>query len=230
MEGVDGAPTEVEQLLLLADRPRRDLEAADRALARLRAQHGDDAVVRARLTDGHLPEARFTFERLDHLVPPKNHRPARGEGPPPGFRDPSPRRGLASSVVEKTDPHPPTGTPGGEDGSPGLGEVRRKHAGVPPPGQDEEQAVEKRRTLVRRIYARPIPLQPRPVCGPRGAHLAGMDREPFTDLNGPYVVSGGWWAREVEREYHFATGAAGTLKWVYFDRRRRRWFVHGEVE
>ncbi len=58
-----------EQLAMFAARPRRDLRAADEALARLRAELGDDAVVRAVLRDGHLPEASFGWERLSHVVP-----------------------------------------------------------------------------------------------------------------------------------------------------------------
>ena len=58
-----------EQLALFAHKPRRDLRAADEALARLRAELGDDAVVRPVLRDGHLPEASFGWERLAHLVP-----------------------------------------------------------------------------------------------------------------------------------------------------------------
>jgi len=46
---------------------------------------------------------------------------------------------------------------------------------------------------------------------------------------GPYVVSGGWWARPVHREYHFAETLRGDLLWVYYDRQRRRWFLQGEV-
>ncbi len=57
-----------EQLTLFASRPRRDLRAADEALARLRAELGDDTVVRAVLRDGHLPEASFGWERLEHVV------------------------------------------------------------------------------------------------------------------------------------------------------------------
>ena len=45
----------------------RDLAAANRALARLRARLGDDAVVRARPRDAHLPEASFAWERLETL-------------------------------------------------------------------------------------------------------------------------------------------------------------------
>ena len=57
-----------EQLALFATKPRRDLRAADEALARVRAELGDDAVVRAVLRDGHLPEASFGWERLVHVV------------------------------------------------------------------------------------------------------------------------------------------------------------------
>ena len=58
-----------EQLAMFAQRPRRDLRAADEALARLRAELGEDAVVRAVLREGHLPEASFGWERLAHVVP-----------------------------------------------------------------------------------------------------------------------------------------------------------------
>lgn len=60
-----------DQLSLLADRPVRDRAAADRALARLRAEFGEDAVVRARLREGHLPEAQFGWERLARMTPPR---------------------------------------------------------------------------------------------------------------------------------------------------------------
>lgn len=69
-----GAPADKRQLQIFLDTPRRDLAAADRALARLRAELGDEAVVRARLTEGHLPEARFSWEPLEHLKGP-NPRP-----------------------------------------------------------------------------------------------------------------------------------------------------------
>ncbi len=69
LEAIDTAAT-AEQLRLLTERPPRDLAAADRALARVRAELGDDAVTRAVLHDAHLPEARFRFEPLDHVVTP----------------------------------------------------------------------------------------------------------------------------------------------------------------
>jgi len=64
-DDVDASP---EQLALFAQKPRRDLRVADEALARLRAELGDDAVVRPVLRDGHLPEASFGWERLTQLA------------------------------------------------------------------------------------------------------------------------------------------------------------------
>jgi protein ImuB len=55
------------QLEVFAAKPRRDLGAANRALARLRAELGEAAVVRAKLRDGHLPEARFEWEPLRNI-------------------------------------------------------------------------------------------------------------------------------------------------------------------
>jgi len=57
------------QRQLFAEKPRRDLKAANRALARIRAEFGDGVVLRARVRDGHLPEARFAWERMDELEP-----------------------------------------------------------------------------------------------------------------------------------------------------------------
>jgi protein ImuB len=59
------------QLDLFASSRRRDLDAGARALARLRAELGESAVVRARLREGHLPEAGFTWEPIDRLRAPQ---------------------------------------------------------------------------------------------------------------------------------------------------------------
>jgi protein ImuB len=60
-----------EQLTLFArlsdHRPRRDLRAADEAIARLRAELGDRAIVRAELRDSHIPEASFDWQPLLHV-------------------------------------------------------------------------------------------------------------------------------------------------------------------
>jgi protein ImuB len=46
---------------------------------------------------------------------------------------------------------------------------------------------------------------------------------------GPYLVNGGWWLKEVQREYQFILTRRGSLLWVYYDRCRHRWFLHGQV-
>jgi len=46
----------------------------------------------------------------------------------------------------------------------------------------------------------------------------------------PSRVSGGWWAREVERDYYYAEGDGGELLWVFYDGVRRRWFVQAVVD
>ncbi len=77
------------------------------------------------------------------------------------------------------------------------------------------------RSLIRRIFDRPVPLH---------AHAPAVA--------GPFIVSGGWWAappradggRETHRAYYFMEGAAGELWWVFYDQGRRRWYLHGQVE
>lgn len=142
-----GFPATREQLGAFTEQPRRDLAAADRALARIRAEFGDGAVVRARLADGHQPEASFTWEPLARVALP----------------------GPRSVAV---------------------------------------------RTLVRRALATPVV----------------WEREVASRLQGPYVVSGGWWSEEADRDYYFAETRRGDRLWVYYDRQRRQWFLHGRIE
>lgn len=73
----------------------RDIEAGARALARVRARFGEDAVVRARLTTGHLPEASYTFEIIRELALPAAYSPRN-----------APRR-LVRRLLEKPQPLPP---------------------------------------------------------------------------------------------------------------------------
>jgi protein ImuB len=163
--GAEGAPATAKQLALFKKKSRRDSRAAERALARIRAEFGPGAVVQAVLKEGHLPEARFVLVPTNHARKPRC-----------------------------------------DTSAPEIG------------------------GLVRRIYRRPIPLQARPVVGPRGAHLLGMSDAPATRINGPFVISGGWWTGGIHREYYFTETERGEILWVYFDKRRRRWFIHGVVD
>jgi protein ImuB len=164
-----------EQLRLFSEGPARDLDAANRALARLRAEFGNDAVVQAKLKDGHLPEARFAWEPLSRLKLPRND-----------------LNGLNDLNVLNC----PTA-----------------------------------KVLVRRIMAKPMPLP----GGPRHTHedgwlILGHKYGSVDKLSGPYVFSGGWWNKEIQRDYYFAETRRGAIAWVYYDRVRRRWFLQGWIE
>lgn len=60
-----------DRQLDLFERPVRDLSTARRALARLRAEFGDEVVVRACPREGHMPEAQFSWERFEQLQAPR---------------------------------------------------------------------------------------------------------------------------------------------------------------
>jgi len=163
--------------------PTRDLDAANRALARLRAEFGDESVVCAKLTDGHLPEARFTWEPLSRVKLPRND-----------------LNGLNPSTALR------------------AGSAERLNSSSP-------------KVLVRRVNAKPIRL----AGGPYHSHedgwlILGPKHGNIDKLTGPYVFSGGWWNREIQREYYYAETRGGDLLWLYYDRVRRRWFWHGAVE
>jgi protein ImuB len=64
-------PAVEKQRELFAVKKRRDLEAGARALARVKAALGDDAVVRAEPRDAHLPEERFAWVPLSALTEAK---------------------------------------------------------------------------------------------------------------------------------------------------------------
>jgi len=51
---------------------------------------------------------------------------------------------------------------------------------------------------------------------------------------GPYILSGQWWRSRdehaIDRRYYFLETPHGDVLWVYYDGRRGRWFLQGEVE
>ena len=159
----EGEPSRIEQLSLFDVPPRRDPEAAARALARLRAEFGEEAVVWAELREGHLPEARFAWEPLERLKPPA--------------------------------PEPVA-----------------------------------RRSLVRRVYAHPPALPARPGAANPAELGRALGGGPLARLEGPAVISGGWWAAGQNRGYYFAETKSGDLLWLLHDRHRDRWFLQGRVE
>lgn len=87
------------------------------------------------------------------------------------------------------------------------------------------------RTAVRRIFAQPIAVSP-PRRHPHddGWIIHDLKQGTVTKTDGPYVISGGWWAREVHREYRFVHTLSGDVLWVFYDKKRRRWYLHGQLE
>ncbi|MDD9945347.1 MAG: DNA polymerase Y family protein [Myxococcales bacterium] len=79
--------------------------------------------------------------------------------------------------------------------------------------------------LVRRVFA-PIPLPPFPKHEPEawlGAYGA------VTHMFGPYRIAGGWWVKRRERDYYFVETQRGEILWIFYDRPRQRWLLHGIV-
>lgn len=148
-----------KQLAMQRQQQRRDLTAANRALARLRATFSSSAVTRAVLRDAHLPEGGYRYEPVSEVAIPEPH--------------------------------------------------------------DVGHAL----PLVRRVFS-PSPLPPLPTHEPEawlGQHGA------VKHMFGPYRIAGGWWAKRRERDYYFLETQPGDALWVFYDRPRRKWFLHGLV-
>ncbi len=67
----DSEPVSPRNRDLLERHKQRDQDAAQRAMARVRAEFGAEAVLQPRLRPGHLPEARVTWEPFSELNPPR---------------------------------------------------------------------------------------------------------------------------------------------------------------
>lgn len=148
---LDACPATSDQHRLFLEH-NRDFHAANQALARVRAECGEEAIVRARICNAHSPAARFAWEKLEQ----------------------TPTRSAPRVVAS--------------------------------------------RPLVRRIYAQPSPLS---------KNMLEVSTEKEV---GPYVLSGGWWAGGIHRDYHFVYTHGGRIWWVYYDRRRDCYFLQGQVQ
>lgn len=83
--------------------------------------------------------------------------------------------------------------------------------------------------LARNLLSRPVPL-PDP---PRHERERWLGRHGAVEaMHGPGRVGGGWWDpdAETERDYFFVETRTGAILWMYQDRLRRAWFLHGLVD
>ena len=78
----------------------------------------------------------------------------------------------------------------------------------------------------------PADLSRTSVQDPQVADSRADDTSLIRESAGPYIISGGWWGSgaEVHREYRFVRTGEGPWLWIYYDRKRRGWFLHGKVE
>ena len=83
--------------------------------------------------------------------------------------------------------------------------------------------------LVRRFNVCPKPFIDPQRLGDRDTFIQGMELGALQRMVGPDAISGGWWNREVQRDYFYTETSLGTF-WLYYDRTRRRWRLHGKVE
>lgn len=165
---LEGQRTDPRQIALFRTRARRDLEAAERALARLRAALGPQAVTRPSLRAAHLPEARLQWN------------------PTVRMRFPDDRKMQIAG----------------------------------------EQMPRQRRLLMR---PQQIPGPPKNRKDTDG-WLIAPNLGPVVSQRGPYRASGGWWVREVQRDYYYVRTSKDAVLWVFHDRARRRWFLQGWCE
>lgn len=94
------------------------------------------------------------------------------------------------------------------------------------------QPKDRPRQLIRRVESAPKPFTPRRhALRDDGWVLAGLEEGAVDKLHGPYLLSGGWWrGAEAHREYVFVETRSGKCLWLYWDRKRRRWYQQGAVE
>jgi protein ImuB len=216
-------PATAEQLRLTAPEPRRDPAVRARALARLRAALGEDAVAQARLRDAHMPEMRFEWIRAtDQRSAASGQQSAECRVP---SAEPEQRRtegGLGSRGAAPS----PCSSPG-----PRLSLVRRIYREpLPlsaPPRHGSRRVIGNPQSATHCTGGKGCPGNPQSSSGwlPLGAEVG-----PVTGLRGPSRFSGGWWEQDEQRDYYFLTLAAGDVLWVFRDPRRHRWFLQGRVE
>ncbi|MDB4988612.1 MAG: nucleotidyltransferase/DNA polymerase involved in repair [Myxococcaceae bacterium] len=84
--------------------------------------------------------------------------------------------------------------------------------------------------LVRRVLLKPEPISGKLEVDPSSGALSLRHANEQLALSGPYRVSGGWWVREVARDYYYARTLAGSLLWIFFDLPRNAWFLHATVD
>jgi len=74
-----------------------------------------------------------------------------------------------------------------------------------------------KRPLVRRIFTQPTPLPP-------------LLRRSIVSSEGPHTISSGWWLNSVHRSYFFQKTDQGQILWTFYDHKKKRWILQGQME
>jgi protein ImuB len=90
---------------------------------------------------------------------------------------------------------------------------------------DARRARSKSPPLVRRIQSRAVPFSPGRHRDAQAELIRHIDEGTVRETVGPFIVSGGWWSREVQREYYFVRTSNHRVLWMYYDRPRMSWFI-----
>jgi len=85
-------------------------------------------------------------------------------------------------------------------------------------------------TLVRRFLKKPAPLAGSLQHDAQTGALVLICAGEQLALTGPYRVSGGWWAKDVARDYYYARATSGPMWWVFYDLTRAGWFLQATVD
>jgi protein ImuB len=201
---------EMVQGSLFPDRSRRDLDAANRALARVRAEFGEAAVSVARLRDAHLPEARFALEPMVRLA---EAAPRKTRTPPLVRRilnRPEPLVLRRPATVVTTDGDTPLGLR-----IPGTGTIMEAAGPFAVSGGWWGRPTARQYWYVR--------VEPE-VCAPsRGAGAA-------PGASAGAGNTGETRAADSTNGAGDADSVSGVWLWIYRDLDRQRWFRQGEVE
>ena len=197
----EGAPLSDEPVDLFVDHSRGDETMANRALDLIRSEFGNDTVVHAKLHNDHRPEKRFQW------VPFKKVKR-------PGTCSPLETLRLVRRIILK--PHR-------LDSSLSRGERNGPQTNAFHTDRSPKMSSCKTTTKYRDGAAL------KSDFFKEGSLLKIPQTVYPKRMLGPYVISGGWWADEFNREYYYAELTLGELLWVYYDCLETGWFLQGDI-
>ena len=207
----EGVPLSHEPVDLFAEQSPGDLNRANQALDLIRSEFGNDSVIQAKLQDNHLPEKRFQWVPFSRVTPPKTY----------GFLE-TPL--LVRRILLKPPRLDPLFFRSGRWGRQTNASYGNSSSKVPKASIYEGGVYSyKRATKFRNNLAL------KSGCSQKNSWSQIPQTAHKKRMLGPYVISGGWWAKEFNRKYYYAEMSSGGLLWVYYDCLEEGWFLQGDI-